>query len=143
MRWLLLALSLQIAPAAFVTVASGGSSAIADAHQAVVRADTEWQALWKRHGAREAAPAIDFSREMIAAVFLGTRPTGGYRVEITALRREADVLVIDILERRPPPGALVTQALTAPFHIVRLPRHEGPVRFRAPVPAQAPPSTVD
>lgn len=131
MLWLLLAAAMQVAPPTFVTVAAGGRSAITEAQHTVVRSETDWQALWRRHGGRDAAPAVDFSREIVAAVFLGTRPTGGYRVDITAARREAEALVIDFVERRPQPGALVTQALTSPFHIVRLPQVDLPVRFRA------------
>jgi hypothetical protein len=39
-------------------------------------------------------------------------------------------LIVEYAERRPPADAIVTQALTTPFHIVRLPTHDGPVRFR-------------
>jgi PrcB C-terminal len=67
---------------------------------------------------------------MVVAVFLGIRPTGGYGVEITAARREGGTLVVEYVERRPRPDALLTQALTAPFHIVALPRHDGAVTFR-------------
>jgi hypothetical protein len=68
---------------------------------------------------------------MVAAVFLGARPTGGYGVEITGTRRDGDTLVVEFVERRPGPDAIVTQALTAPYHIVTLPRHEGAVVFRS------------
>jgi hypothetical protein len=40
------------------------------------------------------------------------------------------MLVIEYVERRPDPGGIVAQFLTSPFHIVKLPRHTGPVQFQ-------------
>jgi hypothetical protein len=37
---------------------------------------------------------------------------------------------VEYRERRPPPGTLVAQVLTSPFHLVRVPRQTGPVEFR-------------
>jgi|SRR5688572_8724682 hypothetical protein len=121
-----------------VTIAQGTHSRIEEARDAVVRTPAEWLALWKAHGQGEPPAAVEFGKEMVAAVFLGTRATGGYAVQITGTSREKDTLVIDYVEQRPGGDVIVTQALTSPFHIVRLPRHDGPVRFRraaAPVPA--------
>ena len=121
---------LQITTTAMTTMARGSNSGIEELREAVVRSAPEWDALRKLHGGPDPAPSVDFAREMVVAVFLGTRPTGGYGAEIVATRREADALIVEYAERRPPADAIVTQALTAPFHIVRLPKHDGPVRFR-------------
>jgi hypothetical protein len=120
---------LQPAPG-IVTLARGSYSQVADRTERAARTQDEWQALWKLHGASQPAATVDFAKEMIAAVFLGTRPTGGYDVEIVATRREANAVVVEYVEHRPPADAIVTQALTSPFHIVKLPRTDGPVRFR-------------
>jgi hypothetical protein len=75
-------------------------------------------------------PSVDFSKEIVAAVFLGTRPTGGFSVEIVGTRVEGDALVVEYAEQRPGRADIVSQVLTSPFHIVRLPTHKGPVRFQ-------------
>jgi hypothetical protein len=113
-----------------VTVAQGSRSGIEEHREAIVRTAADWPALWKAHGASGSPPAVDFANDMVVAVFLGTRPTGGFRVEITGAHAEAQSLVVDYVERRPGPEDIVSQALTSPFHIVRLPRHAGPVSFR-------------
>ena len=128
MLFVLLAV-MQVAEPGFQAIAQGGNSAITDAREAVIRSAGEWEALWKEHGGRGNPPAVDFSARMVAAVFLGTRRTGGYRVEVVAMRRDGEALVVEYVERTPGPGALVTQALTSPFHIVSLPVHAGPVVF--------------
>lgn len=77
----------------------------------MVRSVADWNARWKAHGGAAAAPDVDFARDMIVAVFLGTRPTGGFSVEIVGARREEDALVIQYVEQRPDPAAIVTQRL--------------------------------
>jgi hypothetical protein len=111
------------------TIARGPMSAITDARQVVVRSSAEWEALWKEHGVTQPLPVVNFSKEIVAAVFLGSRPTGGFNVEILSTRLEGDALIVEYGERRPGRGDIVSQVLTSPFHIVRLPAHKGPVRF--------------
>jgi hypothetical protein len=112
------------------SVARGPMSAIIDSKEVVARSDAEWKTLWQESGSAQPLPAVDFSKEMVAAVFLGSRPTGGYSVEIVGARLEGEVLIIDYAERRPGRAEIVTQVLTSPFHMVRLPAHKGPVRFQ-------------
>ena len=112
------------------TVARGSNSGIEMRQEVVVRTADEWRGLWSSHSPGETAPAVDLSKELVAAVFLGTRPTGGFGVDVVRARRDGDAVVVEYVERRPDPGLLVTQALTSPFHIVRLPRHDGAVRFQ-------------
>ena len=118
------------APGAVVTVAEGTASGIEDPREVVVRSSAEWEALWKAHAGPQPAPAVDFSTSVVAAVFLGTRPTAGYGVEIRGTRREADTLVVEYVERAPGADTIVAQVLTSPFHVVKLPPFSGPVRFR-------------
>ena len=58
-----------------------------------------------------------FRSHAVVAAFLGQRRTGGYSVEIT---READGQV-QVGEKSPSRGVVVTQALTAPFKVAALP----------------------
>ena len=117
-----------------VTVGQGSSSGIQEPRAVIVRSADEWQTLWKSHAGVQAPPAVDFSKDMVAAVFLGTRPTGGYSVAIAGARREKDVLIVEYVERVPAADALVTQVLTSPFHIVTFARFAGPVQIRRAAP---------
>ena len=124
---IVLALAQAMLP--FATVAQGAMSNIEEPRQVVVRTDAEWQALWKQHG-RAATPAVDFTQSMVVAVFLGTRPTAGFSVAITAVKTEGTGTVVEYLEREPARDAFVGQVLTSPFHAVRLARTAGSVEFR-------------
>jgi PrcB C-terminal len=58
-------------------------------------------------------------RVMVAA-FQGQQYTGGYSVHITAIERRGDQLVVRATFARPGPGAIVTQVLAAPAHVVSI-----------------------
>lgn len=104
-------------------------SGVDRAEQVVARTPAEWEALWGRHAPGRRAPSVDFSTDMVVAVFLGSRPSGGFQVEITGVRPDGDALVVQWAERRPGPGQVAAQVMTAPSHIVAIPRHAGDVKF--------------
>ena len=111
------------------TINSDMMSGIDRSEQLVVRTAADWQSLWRRHAPSRPAPTVDFTKQMIVAVFLGSRPSGGYQAEITGVRSDGKTLIVQWLERRPGPGQMAAQVMTAPSHIVAVPRHEGEVRF--------------
>jgi PrcB C-terminal len=112
----------------FQTIAKGYRSGVRESLQIVARNQTEWDSLWKRHLSVETnpppAPAIDFNKQIVVAVFLGEKPTGGYDVEIIRAEQTDGALVIHYREKNPPPGGIVIQALTQPFHIIRVARDD-------------------
>jgi uncharacterized membrane protein len=115
---------------AVTTIDKGDGSGIVEPRRIVVRDAVEWRALWAAHaGPAASAPEVDFAADMVAAVFAGERPTPGYEIGIEDLRHEGSALAIVVNEVHPPRGLLAAQLIVSPFHIVRLPRHEGEVRF--------------
>jgi hypothetical protein len=112
------------------TVARGQHSAVPDSREVVVRSAAEWHALWQEHAPTLSLPFIDFDASTIVAVFAGERPTGGFDVEITGTDGGASDLTVTYRLQEPAPGDRGLQVFTAPYHIVRIPRHDGPVRFR-------------
>ena len=82
------------------------------------------QNLWSRaYGTMTSPPplpAVDFSRSSVAAVFLGTRSSGGYSVDVRNVTVENGELYLDVAVSEPAPGTLTTQALTNPWVMVRV-----------------------
>jgi hypothetical protein len=111
------------------TINADMMSGVDRVEQVVARDTQQWQALWQRHAPGRQAPNVDFTKQMVVAVFLGSRPSGGYRVEITGVRTEGNTLVVQWSEARPAPGQVAAQVMTSPAHIVTVPRHAGEVRF--------------
>lgn len=104
-------------------------SGISRAEHVVARDEKQWQTLWQRHAPGRPAPAVDFTRNMVLAVFLGSRPSAGYQVEISAVRLEGNTLVVQWREAAPGPGQAAAQVMTSPSHLVTVPRHAGDIRF--------------
>lgn len=125
----LLAALLQGSPATIETVARDTMSRIEVPRRAVARSPKEWVTLWRQHAGDAPAPAVDLEKRTVIAVFLGTRPSAGFAVEITGTKVDGDEFVVQWSERVPPPGTMVAQVLTAPFHIVTVPKLTGVIRF--------------
>ncbi len=117
------------ADVSFTTVARGSASGQQTPRQVTVRTAGEWRELWKIHAPDREAPAIDFSKRMVVGVFLGSRPTAGFDVEIVAVRTGNDALVVEYAERRPDRDTMAAQILVEPFHLVSVPKYDGLVRF--------------
>jgi hypothetical protein len=114
----------------FRTIDKGVQSAIDVRRQVVVRATPEWTALWKQHASDRPLPPVDFGREMVVALFMGSRPTAGYSVEFTSVEERDGAILVSYRERAPSRDAVTAQILTSPFHIVVVATSAGEVRFR-------------
>jgi hypothetical protein len=51
---------------------------------------------------------------------LGRRPTGGYGIAIQDIKRENEGLIITYKEIKPAEGAMVTQAITYPWIVIKV-----------------------
>lgn len=111
------------------TIEQGSGSVIDEARQATARTAAEWAALWRQHAPDRPLPAVDFSKEMVVGVFLGSRPTAGFAVEIVGVRETSGGAVVEYRETRPSRDAMTAQVLTAPFHLVAVPKVDGAVTF--------------
>ena len=116
-------------PVTFSTLVDGQASAIEEEREVVVQTSAEWKALWAKHSPGQKFPVVDFAKSTVIGVFLGTRNTGGYRAVITGIDRNGSDLVVTWQEEKPSPDLMVTQALTSPFHIVRIDKTADAVKF--------------
>lgn len=105
------------------TLDQGGYSGIETKEQIVIESQESWRTFWADHMAvRTPAPGlpeVDFSAEMVIAVFSGWKATGGYSIEITEIRLVDNDVNVYFKETSPEAGQPVTEALTQPFHIVK------------------------
>jgi hypothetical protein len=113
------------APAPVRSIEKGLDSQLDTARQATARTAAEWEALWRLHGGERTRPVVDFGKEMVVAVFMGSRPTAGFSVEIVGTRVDGSALVVQYRETRPAADAFVAQVLTMPYHIAAVPRRAG------------------
>ena len=117
---------------------SGAHSSRAEYSVAVLRSEEAWRELWAELS-KSPPVALDSEKQIAIAVFLGMRRTGGFAVEITAVEDGPVFYSVDVGEIKPAPGAMVTQALTAPYVIRIVPHSDRPLMFRR---AHAAPANV-
>ena len=112
------------------TIDQGTQSRVEAARTVVVSSEEEWAKLWRVHAPDKPLPPVDFSREMVVGVFLGTKPTAGYGVQIVGTREEpSDSFVVRYRVASPPLGAMTAQVITTPYHLVAVPKRAGEVKF--------------
>jgi hypothetical protein len=92
---------------------SGQYSGYKEAKVLIITTSSQWQEFWVRHF-HEPIPEIDFDKQVVACVFLGLKPTGGYQVEFGTPYIK-NKMVIPYKEKKP--TGIVTQAFTQPFGV--------------------------
>jgi len=101
----------------------------------VIRDTATWNQIWAslRQGSAlpAAAPAVDFTKDMVLVAALPTQSCVS-QVTIRSITGDATNLRVDLLEE---PASPDCKCITAqrPFHAVRLARSEGAVQFFATV----------
>lgn len=98
------------------TIAEGSYAQTEEPFLFVVRSEETYRQLQKVISELPSSPGIDFDKQAIIAAFAGTKGSGGYSVEIKKTGENFSVSVAG-----PPPGAMVTQALTMPYKAVIVP----------------------
>lgn len=105
---------------AFTTVAQEQQGGPKTAKEAVIGSQGDYTAFFD--GAPPDSPDVNWEEEIVVAVALGERRTGGYSVEITSIRLDtigiaAGTVSISYVERTPEDGA--PDVLTYPYHVVK------------------------
>jgi hypothetical protein len=117
------------APSPITVIANDMMSQVDSARQSVARTAAEWTALWKMHSGESTPPAVDLRSRTVVAVFLGSRPTAGYAVQIIGTRQAKGALIVQWQERRPASGDILAQVLTSPAAIASIPKFAGEIKF--------------
>lgn len=116
----------------FETLEHGQNSGIEEECLTFAKNKTAWRDLWTAHQSREQDPAdrpeVNFSEEIVVAIFKGQSPDGCHGAEIENLTTDGDTLVVHgaffVLD-----AAACTEQITYPVHMVTADRHEGPIAF--------------
>jgi len=117
----------------------GVQCGVQDPRNAVFRHADKWRSFWERAIAPYSSrlsnvPPVDFDKDMVVGVFLGSRDRPSFEIEIHSIRTEdrpgtGKVLVIRYREIRKMQGVFVPPFAVQPFHLKRVPRFDGQVVF--------------
>ncbi|MHB2026377.1 MAG: protease complex subunit PrcB family protein [Elusimicrobiota bacterium] len=92
---------------------NGSFCSVTTAENDAVDSPQAWALLWRKIG--KPAPKVDFSKVFAVAVFLGTRPTGGYAVKWEGPIEENSATVVRYQEKKP--SGMTFEALTQPYAV--------------------------
>jgi hypothetical protein len=115
------------------TVLQGGppGRCLPRAAEGVARSRGEWERFWRDASAcPDAAPAVDFAREMVVVHALGVRYNGAVGLTLDRISDDGrGGLVVHLTTTSPRPGCPVTANIVYPRVIAVTPQRPGPVRF--------------
>jgi len=130
----------------FSTVAKESFSAIRERRTVVVRGQVAWERLWAEHTARQASPPpwprVDFSSQMLVAVFAGNL-MGCHEFEIRRVNVRATNVVAEYVDRDITPQSICLAAITNPMHVVAVPLIEANVAYSQITPGRIDFYTID
>ncbi|MFW9812893.1 MAG: protease complex subunit PrcB family protein [Candidatus Thorarchaeota archaeon] len=119
--------SLGIFPSAevsFETVDPGGGYGYEDRDNFAIRDAQTWEDLWLElysgHFPVPDVPTVDFSSEMLIAVFQGECSSSGYFTYITRITRTITYYSVYVDEIHPGENCGVLTVMTYPYHIVKI-----------------------
>ncbi|NJL78427.1 MAG: protease complex subunit PrcB family protein [Richelia sp. RM2_1_2] len=116
----------------FTTIEKGTNCGYEIAERRLIDSPEEWSEVWQQFTSdtipAPSVPEIDFLSNQVIAVFAGNKPTGGYSVEILAVENTSSTsldessLELTVEFREPQPGEIVTEEITQPYHIIKVPQ---------------------
>ncbi len=120
-----------------VVISEGEWSNIDEQRLEVIRDGAVFDVLWSEHspGSPEldgmpSKPVVDFNANQLLALFLGSRNTGGFSINIESIVELDTQVNINLLEQVPGGGCVVTTALTQPYQFLIMSKIDKPVIFQ-------------
>jgi hypothetical protein len=107
----------------------GNDTSITHSGQIVIRNDHQWVQFWAEHHPHEPAPDVDFTKNSVIGVFLGSRPADAFAAMITSIRTLPESVVVEYRELVPPPGTVAIDVTVYPYHLKVIPKTTLPVKF--------------
>jgi hypothetical protein len=117
-------------PMTWKTIVTDSFSNIETPREAVIKDAAAWSTLWAEHSkTRIAAPEVDFSRNILVALFQGNNPICG-TFDVVHVGAHEGKLLVEYEVRDLSPVALCLAAITQPMRVVAVPRVDAPVEVR-------------
>jgi hypothetical protein len=115
------------------TLVGSDYSAIRLAQNLMIKDSAAWNKLWAQHtnNSGVVTPTVDFTKRMVAAIFLGEKPSGCYAVLDANAWRNNGKLYITHHDKTPGTHELCTQSITTPAYFIEIDRTDDPVEFIA------------
>ncbi|RMG23213.1 MAG: protease complex subunit PrcB family protein [Bacteroidetes bacterium] len=113
-------------PIAFEVLDEGAYCGVNEQKQVLIRSAAAWQQLWQDLHAGQTGgaelPEVNFDEKWVIACFMGSRNSGGYRVQLRNVWRQADHIAVSLTHEAPGKNCMATMAITQPYILVVIDR---------------------
>ena len=124
-----------------VVLASGSHSNMKDQQYMDIHNQADFDAMWQKafvnQSGAPAKPVVDFSKDMVLAVFIGDQPTGGYTIRLNNTDASGDNVDVTVLVTQPGQNCRHPESSSDAFLIAAIPASTKSVNFN-PQAARAP-----
>ena len=103
----------------FTELASGTQSNISTRKNYLITSASELQKLWGMIDVEGNPPAVDFTKNTVAAIFAGTEPTTGYAIAVSKVE-DTNVRTVTVTLTKPGNSCVEGQLVTAPYVLIEL-----------------------
>lgn len=114
-------------------ILDGTYSAIEEKREVLLNNNDDYQKLmtevYKNLDQMPRIPVVDFNKNSVVAVFIGNRSNGGFMVSIDSVS-DGKNLTVNITETTPGSNCMVTDAITRPFSLVKIPKTDSKPVFK-------------
>ncbi len=107
--------------AVFAVLSSGSQSTVQEQSVEIIRDAAGLTSVWTKFS-KSPAPQVDFSKQLVVAVFMGVKSTGGYHYELGNNELDNSIWYIEVIESQPSVKEMVTMALTNPYILFTIPK---------------------
>lgn len=112
---------------------SGQQSGVKKPAQKVIDNLETWKKVWREvHQAvspKPKLPKVDFEKQVVLAVFMGEKNTGGYRIQIRGMKDTGKKIEVSVKTTSPPQDGFSIQVLTQPYEFLIAEKPAKPVKF--------------
>lgn len=115
-------------------ILNGTYSAINEKREMIIYTNDEYQKLmvevYKNLDQMPRIPVVDFTKNSLVAVFSAQKPSGGYFINIDSITIGSKGLTVNVIESSPGSTCNVTDVITQPFEIVKIPKTDEKAVFK-------------
>ncbi|GAB1309772.1 hypothetical protein KH5_24550 [Urechidicola sp. KH5] len=117
---------------AFEMLIKDSSGGFQSAKNSVIKSQSDLEQLYaqinKTRKPGYQVPEIDLKEEMVLALFMGERSSGGYSITVSKIVEKEDAMEVHYVETAP--KGMATMAITQPFYMCKTKRSEKEVIFK-------------
>jgi N-acetylmuramic acid 6-phosphate (MurNAc-6-P) etherase len=102
----------------FTELVSGTKSSVNQRVNYLITSQDELLELWNMIDASGAPPTVDFTKDVVLALFAGEEPTNGFSISVSKIEDSASARQVIIELSQPGGSCVLAQSTTSPYEIV-------------------------